>query len=76
MGAGVLRGAGDTRSTFLANVVGHYAIGLPLSMALGLWLDWGIVGIWWGLSAGLTAVAVALLSRFLCVTSKPIVPIG
>ncbi|MEO1267736.1 MAG: MATE family efflux transporter, partial [Myxococcota bacterium] len=28
VGAGVLRGAGDTRFTFVANVVGHYAVGL------------------------------------------------
>jgi MATE family multidrug resistance protein len=64
VGAGVLRGAGDTRFTFAANMVGHYAIGLPLSLLLGFGLKLGIVGIWWGLCAGLISVAVALLWRF------------
>ncbi|WP_164012676.1 MATE family efflux transporter [Pyxidicoccus trucidator] len=64
VGAGVLRGAGDTRFTFLANMVGHYAIGLPLTLLLGFKLGLGVVGIWWGLCAGLVTVAVALLWRF------------
>ncbi len=64
VGAGVLRGAGETRFTFVANMVGHYAIGLPLSLLLGFGLKLGIVGIWWGLCAGLIAVALALLWRF------------
>jgi len=64
VGAGVLRGAGETRFTFVANMVGHYAIGLPLSLLLGFGLKQGIVGIWWGLCAGLIAVAIALLWRF------------
>src|SRR5262249_50461660 len=65
VGAGVLRGAGATRFTFLANVVGHYAVGLPIAVILGLWLGQGVIGLWWGLCAGLTAVAIALLTRFL-----------
>nr|BDT38227.1 MATE family efflux transporter [Myxococcus sp. MH1] len=64
VGAGVLRGAGDTRFTFLANMVGHYAIGLPLTLLLGFKLGLGVVGIWWGLCAGLIAVALSLLWRF------------
>jgi MATE family multidrug resistance protein len=64
VGAGVLRGAGETRFTFIANMVGHYAIGLPLSLLLGFGLKLGILGIWWGLCAGLIAVAFALLWRF------------
>lgn len=75
VGAGVLRGAGDTRFAFLANVVGHYAIGLPVAIALGLWLGMGVIGLWWGLCAGLTAVAVALLTRFLRLSSREIVPL-
>jgi MATE family multidrug resistance protein len=64
VGAGVLRGAGDTRFTFVANIVGHYAVGLPIALLLGYGLKLGVVGIWWGLCAGLTAVALALLWRF------------
>jgi len=75
VGAGVLRGAGDTRFAFLANLVGHYAVGLPVAVALGLFAGRGVIGLWWGLCAGLTAVAVALLSRFLRLSSWEIAPL-
>lgn len=75
VGAGVLRGAGDSRFTFVANVVGHYGVGLPIALMLGPWSNGGVRGIWWGLSAGLTAVAVALFSRFWRLSSKEITPV-
>jgi multidrug resistance protein, MATE family len=76
VGAGVLRGAGDARFTFTANVIGHYLVGLPLALLLGFHLRWGVVGIWWGLAAGLTAVAVALVWRFLRVSRREILPLA
>jgi multidrug resistance protein, MATE family len=72
VGAGVLRGAGDTRFTFLANVAGHYLIGLPVVLVLGVFGDFGVEGLWYGLAAGLTVVAVALLVRFLKLSARPI----
>ena len=66
--AGALRGAGDTRFPLLANLVGHYLVGLPIALALGFGCDLGATGLWWGLSAGLTAVAIGLLARFLVLT--------
>lgn len=68
--AGALRGAGDTRVTMLANVFGHYLVGLPLGLGLCFVLGWGAQGLWWGLSAGLTAVAIALMARFLVLTRR------
>ncbi|HEU4382820.1 MAG TPA: MATE family efflux transporter [Anaeromyxobacteraceae bacterium] len=76
VGAGVLRGAGDTRFTFLANMVGHWAVGLPVALALGVGLGLGVTGLWWGLCAGLTAVAVGLLWRFLKISAREIVPLA
>jgi MATE family multidrug resistance protein len=70
--AGALRGAGDTRSTFIGNLVGHYAVGLPISVALGFSLGLGAPGIWWGLSAGLTVVAISLSVRFFWLADRPI----
>jgi MATE family multidrug resistance protein len=75
IGAGVLRGAADTRFTFLANLLGHYALGVPVAVLLGLRFKLGVVGIWWGLCVGLTAVALALLARFLSITRRPIAPL-
>jgi MATE family multidrug resistance protein len=64
VGAGALRGAGDTRFALVANVVGHYAIGLPFALVLTFPLELGARGLWWGLCAGLSVVAVALVARF------------
>jgi len=65
VGSGALRGLGDTRFPFLANLVGHYALGVPVGLGLGYGLGWGAVGLWLGLSAGLGTVAIALVARFL-----------
>ena len=70
--AGALRGAGDTRFTLLANLAGHYLIGLPLGALLAFSLGIGATGLWWGLSAGLTCVAIGLTVRFLRLSKRPI----
>ncbi len=59
--AGVLRGLGDTASSLVANLVGHWGIGLPVGVGLAFGLGLGAVGMWVGLATGLAAVAVALL---------------
>lgn len=64
IGAGALRGLGETRATFVANLIGHYAIGLPLVIGLAFWADLGAPGLWMGLSVGLTATALFLVARF------------
>ena len=61
--AGALRGAGDTRGPLLANLLGFWSFGLPLSLLFTFRLDLGPAGLWWGLAAGLGAVAVLLLLR-------------
>lgn len=68
--AGALRGAGDTRVSFVANLLGYYAVGLPLGVLLMPRL--GVRGIWWGLTAGLTFVALGLIARFLQISRRPI----
>jgi MATE family multidrug resistance protein len=69
---GALRGAGDTRFPLLLNGLGHYVIGLPIGLALAYGFSLGAVGLWWGLSAGLTAVAIAMTLRFVRISSRPI----
>lgn len=64
IGAGALRGLGDTRATFIGNLVGHYLIGLPMIVLLAFVVDLRAPGMWLGLSAGLTATAVYLVLRF------------
>jgi len=76
VGAGVLRGAGETRFTFAANMVGHWALGFPAVLLLGFWAGLGVTGLWWGFVLGLSAVGAALLVRFLRVSSREIVPLA
>lgn len=62
--AHALRGLSDTKVPMIFAIVGYWMVGLPISWLLGLQLDWGGVGIWTGLAAGLAFVAVTLGSRF------------
>jgi len=57
---GILRGAGDTRVPMLANLAGYSILALPLGAWLCFTWGWGAPGIWWGLCAGLAAVAALL----------------
>jgi MATE family multidrug resistance protein len=61
--AGVLRGAGDTRAAMVANVLGFWLLGMPVSLWLGFGLGRGVVGLWWGFVVGLAAVAAFLVAR-------------
>jgi MATE family multidrug resistance protein len=65
IGAGALRGLGHTTQTLLGNLVGHYVVALPLILVLCFTLGLGIIGVWWGLSAGLTVTAAYLVVMFL-----------
>jgi len=58
---GALRGLGDTRTAMIANLLGYWAVGLPLGYVLCFVAGWGVVGLWLGLSLALIGIAVALL---------------
>ncbi len=58
---GILRGLGDTRTPAYANLVGHWAIGLPLAYVACFWWGWGVQGLWIGLGFGLMLVGSFLL---------------
>lgn len=63
VGAGVLRGAGDTRVPLIAMLAGYWAIGLPVSLLMAFRMGLGPEGLWWGFVAGLASVAVFLMWR-------------
>jgi MATE family multidrug resistance protein len=63
VGSGILRGVGDTLAPMLVNLVGFWMIGLPVSLYLAFPAGLGPLGLWWGMAAGLGAVALFLLIR-------------
>ena len=63
VGSGVLRGVGDTLAPMIVNLVGFWLIGLPVSLYLAFPGGLGPLGLWWGMAAGLAAVALFLLIR-------------
>jgi MATE family multidrug resistance protein len=58
---GVLRGMGRPGPAAVANLLGYWLLALPLGAHLALRGDGGLEGLWWGLCAGLVAVASGLL---------------
>jgi len=73
---GALRGAGVTRYTFIAHLIAHWVVGLPLGIYLARTQELGAAGLWWGLTAGLTVAAVVLAEKFLRLSRKPIARLG
>jgi MATE family multidrug resistance protein len=65
VGAGVLRGAADTRFSAVVALVGYWFLGLPLGAWLAFRTSEGPQGLWWGLTTGLAIVALLLLARIL-----------
>ena len=64
VGAGMLRGLHDTRVPMVFALVGYWAIGLGVGVALAFSTGWRGTGIWTGLAAGLGVVAVLMLLRW------------
>ncbi|HWX55684.1 MAG TPA: MATE family efflux transporter [Verrucomicrobiae bacterium] len=58
---GALRGAGNTRIPMLANLIGYWAIGLPLGALLCFTLKLGAVGMWVGLCLALVLIGSVLV---------------
>lgn len=59
---GALRGLADTRTAMLWNLGGHWGVGLPLGYLLCFRWGYGVVGLWWGLSAGLVICGIGLIA--------------
>jgi MATE family multidrug resistance protein len=72
VGAGALRGLGETRASLWANLLGHFAIGLPLAVLLAFVAGMEGRGLWWGLTAGLTTVGLLNVVRFVQLARRPV----
>lgn len=58
---GALRGAGNTRTPMIANLIGYWFIGMPLGAVFCFKLGWGAVGYWAGLCMALVLIGVILV---------------
>lgn len=59
--SGALRGAGETKSPMVANLVFYWFLGLPLGWLLGIRMKLGVRGIWAGLCLALILIGSTLL---------------
>lgn len=62
--AGALRGLKDTRIPMVLSFCTYWLIGLTSGYVLGLQLDRGPRGLWWGLVLGLASASLVLSLRF------------
>lgn len=64
VGLGVLRGLGDVNVPTIITFIAYWIIGIPLGYLLGIKLNLGVNGIWYGLTIGLLTASVLLFFRF------------
>ena len=73
VGGGLMRGMGRPQAGAVANLVAFYLVGLPLAWLLAFRAGLGIVGVWWGLAAGLASVALILCVWVTRTSRRPLV---
>ncbi|RZJ68895.1 MAG: MATE family efflux transporter, partial [Flavobacterium sp.] len=64
VGLGVLRGVGDVNLPTFITFISYWIIGIPLGYFLGIQLNMGVKGIWYGLTFGLLTASILLFYRF------------
>ncbi|BCA62493.1 hypothetical protein HMP09_1727 [Sphingomonas sp. HMP9] len=64
IGAGMLRGLGDTTVPMVFAAIGYWGIGIGVGAWLAFGRGWGGVGIWTGLATGLAVVSVLMMARW------------
>ncbi|MEO7990225.1 MAG: MATE family efflux transporter [Chryseolinea sp.] len=65
-----LRGLQDVKIPSVLIFISYWVIGLPLGYWLAFILGYGAIGIWLGLSIGLTLTAIAMFLRFRSMVNK------
>ncbi len=61
---GAMRGAGDTHTPMVCNLVAHWFVGLPIGYLLAFGAGFGVFGLWAGLALGLAAAGIYLLTAW------------
>ena len=70
VGLGILRGMGDVNIPTLITFISYWIIGLPAGYIMGIELQWGIKGVWYGLTLGLLSSSILLNIRYRYIALK------
>ncbi|MFC3197812.1 MATE family efflux transporter [Parapedobacter deserti] len=70
VGLGILRGMGDVNVPTAIAFVAYWVVGLPVAYLFGIVLDFGVEGIWYGLTLGLLTSSLLLYLRYRRVVCK------
>jgi len=69
--AGALRGYQKTLWPLFTNFIGYYPLGLPLGAYLCFYTDWGVLGLWIGLTVGLMTASILNLLGWMRININP-----
>jgi len=64
VGLGTLRGMGDVNIPTFITFFAYWVVGLPIAYLLGIELNIGVKGIWYGLTLGLLTSSILLYFRY------------
>jgi len=65
VGMGALNGVGQTRYTMVVSLLAAWVVMVPLGWWLGVWLGWGALGAWLGITAQVVVLAALMCGQFL-----------
>ncbi|MDB5131777.1 MAG: norM [Mucilaginibacter sp.] len=70
VGLGILRGIGDVNVPTFITFLAYWVVGLPVGYVLGIKLNLGVQGVWYGLVLGLAVSSILLFFRFQFISKK------
>jgi MATE family multidrug resistance protein len=70
VGLGTLRGMGDVNIPTFITFFAYWVVGLPIAYVLGITLNIGVKGIWYGLTLGLLTSSILLYFRYRYMVQK------
>jgi MATE family multidrug resistance protein len=70
VGLGILRGMGDVNVPMFITFLAYWVVGLPVGYVLGIKLNLGVQGVWYGLVLGLAVSSILLFVRFQFISKK------
>lgn len=72
IGLGILRGIGDVNVPTLLTFFAYWIVGIPSGYIMGITLNWGAKGVWYGLTLGLMTSTILLHLRYRHIKAKQI----